>query len=55
MLTGKIKVWNRSNGWGFVEGDDGEDYLWTGEIGQSSTLNSDIAYFAAPLLLYLAQ
>ena len=22
MLTGKIKVWNRDSGWGFIEGDD---------------------------------
>ena len=27
MLTGKIKVWNRDSGWGFIEGDDGEDYF----------------------------
>ena len=27
MLSGKIKVWNQSNGWGFIEGDDGEDYF----------------------------
>ena len=27
MLTGKIKVWNRGNGWGFIEGDNGEDYF----------------------------
>jgi cold shock CspA family protein len=27
MLLGKIKVWNQSNGWGFIEGDNGEDYF----------------------------
>ena len=27
MLTGRVKVWNRGNGWGFIEGDDGEDYF----------------------------
>ncbi len=27
MLSGKIKVWNQNNGWGFIEGDDGEDYF----------------------------
>ena len=27
MLSGKIKVWNEDSGWGFVESDNGEDYL----------------------------
>ena len=27
MLTGKLKVWNSGNGWGFIEGDNGEDYF----------------------------
>ena len=27
MLSGTIKVWNDSKGWGFIEGDDGEDYF----------------------------
>ncbi len=27
MLLGKIKVWNQGNGWGFIEGEDGEDYF----------------------------
>tara|TARA_B110000263_G_C15137352_1_gene431727 strand:+ start:403 stop:597 length:195 start_codon:yes stop_codon:yes gene_type:complete len=27
MLLGKIKVWNQSNGWGFIEGNNGEDYF----------------------------
>ena len=27
MLSGKIKVWNQGNGWGFIEGEDGEDYF----------------------------
>jgi len=27
MLSGKIKVWNQDSGWGFIEGNDGEDYF----------------------------
>lgn len=27
MLTGRIKNWNEMQGWGFIEGDDGEDYF----------------------------
>ena len=26
MQVGKIKVWNQGSGWGFIEGNDGEDY-----------------------------
>jgi cold shock protein len=25
--TGVVKVWNPSNGWGFISGDDGEEYF----------------------------
>lgn len=28
MLYGKIKVWNQSSGWGFIESDDGYDYFF---------------------------
>ena len=28
MLSGEIKVWNQGKGWGFIEGDDGEDYFF---------------------------
>ena len=28
MQTGIVKKWNRSSGWGFIEGDDGEDYFF---------------------------
>ena len=27
MLTGTIKKWEQGKGWGFIEGDDGEDYF----------------------------
>ena len=28
MNTGVIKKWEHSSGWGFIEGDDGEDYFF---------------------------
>lgn len=27
MNIGVVKVWNPSNGWGFISGNDGEDYF----------------------------
>ena len=27
MKTGVIKVWKEVEGWGFIEGDDGENYF----------------------------
>ena len=27
MLTGTLKRWEQGKGWGFIEGDDGEDYF----------------------------
>ena len=27
MITGIIKMWKSSEGWGFIEGDDGEEYF----------------------------
>mgnify|MGYP001378940193 CR=1 FL=1 len=27
MNYGIIKKWNQQNGWGFIEGDDGNDYF----------------------------
>tara|TARA_Y100001970_G_scaffold63566_1_gene81404 strand:- start:540 stop:734 length:195 start_codon:yes stop_codon:yes gene_type:complete len=27
MLTGEIKIWNKDKGWGFIAGDDGDDYF----------------------------
>ena len=26
MISGTIKNWNQNQGWGFIEGDDGDDY-----------------------------
>ena len=28
MISGTIKNWNPSQGWGFIEGEDGEDYFF---------------------------
>jgi len=27
MLTGRVKVWNNDKGWGFISGEDGDDYF----------------------------
>ena len=27
MISGTIKIWKEVEGWGFIEGDDGEDYF----------------------------
>ena len=27
MLSGKVKVWNQGDGWGFIESDNGDDYF----------------------------
>ena len=27
MISGTVKIWQASKGWGFIEGDDGEDYF----------------------------
>ena len=28
METGIVKKWENNSGWGFIEGDDGEDYFF---------------------------
>ena len=43
MLTGKIKVWNRGNGWGFIEGDNGENnFLNAKNIRAGQTVSSGV-------------
>jgi len=27
MISGTIKMWKEAEGWGFIEGDDGDDYF----------------------------
>ena len=47
MISGKVKSWNSSQGWGFIEGDDGEDYfLHTSKIrsGQSVSNNCRVKF-----------
>ena len=28
MISGTIKMWKEAEGWGFIEGDDGDDYFF---------------------------
>jgi len=28
MIYGTIKMWKEADGWGFIEGDDGDDYFF---------------------------
>ena len=28
MQTGRVKKWQNNAGWGFIEGDDGDDYFF---------------------------
>ena len=28
MIYGTIKMWKEAEGWGFIEGDDGDDYFF---------------------------
>ena len=47
MISGTIKIWNDAKGWGFIEGDDGEDYfLNIANIrkGQSVRVNSRVKF-----------
>ena len=27
MISGTVKMWKEAEGWGFIEGDDGDDYF----------------------------
>ena len=39
MLTGYVKKWDYSNGWGFIESDDdGYDYFISGHYHQAKEL-----------------
>ena len=47
MISGTIKIWNDAKGWGFIEGDDGEDYfLNIANIrkGQSVRVNTRVKF-----------
>ena len=47
MLTGKIKHFERSKGWGFIEAEDGDDYFFNvSNIRPGQNLNlGDIVKF----------
>ena len=43
MIAGKVKIWKSSEGWGFIEGDDGEDYfLNVSNVRKGQTISSNI-------------
>ena len=47
MISGKIKMWKEVEGWGFIEGDDGEDYfinISNIRMGQNIQLNSRVKF-----------
>ena len=47
MISGTVKSWDSSQGWGFIEGDDGEDYfLHASKVrpGQSVCNNSRVKF-----------
>ena len=50
MLTGEVKVWNRDKGWGFISGDDGDDYFVNVaniRSGQSLKIGSRVKFDSA--------
>ena len=47
MISGKIKMWKEVEGWGFIEGDDGEDYfisISNVRLGQIIRLNNRVKF-----------
>ena len=47
MISGTIKIWKDAEGWGFIEGDDGEDYflnIANVRIGQFIKLNCRVKF-----------
>ena len=49
MLKGKVKLWQKDKGWGFIEGDDGFDYFFNisnVRNGQKIEVNSEVKYDA---------
>ena len=47
MILGTIKMWEEAEGWGFIEGDDGEDYfinISNVRRGQSIRVNSRVKF-----------
>ena len=49
MISGIIKMWKDAEGWGFIEGDDGEDYflnIVNVRKGQTILVNSRVKFDA---------
>ena len=47
MISGTIKMWKEAEGWGFIEGDDGEDYflnISNVRLGQSVRVNCRVKF-----------
>ena len=47
MISGTIKMWKDTEGWGFIDGDDGEEYfLNVANVrkGQSILVNSRVKF-----------
>ena len=47
MISGTIKMWKEVEGWGFIEGDDGEDYflnISNVRLGQSIQVNYRVKF-----------
>ena len=47
MISGTIKIWKEAEGWGFIEGDDGEDYflnISNVRRGQSIRINCRVKF-----------
>ena len=47
MISGTIKMWKDAEGWGFIDGDDGEDYFLSianVRKGQSVRINSRVKF-----------
>ena len=47
MITGIIKTWDQSKGWGFISGDDGYDYFLHVSkirIGQTIAVNTKVKF-----------
>ena len=47
MLSGKVKVWNQGDGWGFIESDNGDDYfinIKNLRSGQSIRVGSQVKF-----------
>tara|TARA_Y100001970_G_C14205583_1_gene843743 strand:- start:635 stop:829 length:195 start_codon:yes stop_codon:yes gene_type:complete len=47
MIYGTIKLWKEKEGWGFIEGDDGEDYfinISNVRVGQQLKINNRVKF-----------